>query len=287
MWPPAGNHMGLPLPIPMAEKKLTVPEIKAMKGREEKITMVTAYDYTFARLLDQAGVDILLVGDSLGMVIQGRKNTLGVTLDHMIYHTHCVAKGADRAHVALDLPFMSYQAAKEDAVRACGLALKKGKAESVKMEGGEEITGIVKAVTSLGIPVMGHVGLMPQRIQQMGGYKVQGRGKEEAKKVLKDAKAIAKAGAYALVLEGIPLELAKRITEEIDIPTIGIGSGPHCDGQVLVVYDLLGMYEELSPKFVKKYVDLNQVITEAVQNFIEEVRSGKFPNQKHSYSDVI
>jgi 3-methyl-2-oxobutanoate hydroxymethyltransferase len=275
-------HVSLVL---MAEKKVTVPQIREMKRQGSKIAMVTAYDYTFARLLDAAGVDVLLIGDSLGMVIQGRQNTLGVTLDHMIYHSHCVAKGAQRAHVVCDLPFMSYQASPEDAVRSCGLVLKKGRAEAVKMEGGEEIVPIIKAVTSLGIPVMGHVGLMPQRVQQMGGYKVQGRGKQAAKKVLRDAKAVAKAGAYSLVLEGIPLELAQRITREVEIPTIGIGSGPHCDGQVLVSYDLLGMFEELSPKFVKKYADLNQTVTDAVQEFIAEVKSGKFPNQKHSYSD--
>lgn len=269
----------------MPPKKLTAPDVRAMKAKGEKITMVTAYDYTFSKLLDSAGVDVLLVGDSLGMVVQGRKNTLGVTLDHMIYHTHCVAKGAQRAHVVLDLPFMSYQVSKEEAVKACGLALKKGRAEAVKLEGGEEIADIVKYVCALGIPVMGHVGLMPQHVQQMGGYKVQGRGKEAAKKVLKDAKAIAKAGAYALVLEGIPLELAAQISRQIEIPTIGIGSGPHCDGQVLVCYDLLGMFEEISPKFVKKYADLNRQIASAVAQFKSDVQNGAFPDAAHSYSD--
>ncbi len=265
--------------------KITVPEIREMKKRGQKIAMVTAYDYTFARLLDEAGVEILLVGDSLGMVVQGRPNTLGVTLDHMIYHSHCVAQGARRAQVVCDLPFMSYQAAKEDAVRACGLVLKKGHVEAVKMEGGEEIAEIVHAVTSLGIPVMGHVGLMPQHVQEMGGYKIQGKGKEGAKKVLKDAKAIAEAGAYALVLEGIPLELAQKITAAVKIPTIGIGSGPHCDGQVLVVYDLLGMFADITPKFVKQYAELADPITMAVKNFVDEVKTGKFPSAKHSYSD--
>jgi len=256
-----------------------------MKAKGEKIAMVTAYDYSFARVLDRAGADVLLVGDSLGMVVQGRKNTLGVTLDHMIYHTHCVAKGAERAHVVLDLPFMSYQVSKNEAVKACGLALKKGRAEAVKMEGGEEIADIVKTVSSLGIPVMGHVGLMPQHVQQMGGYKVQGRGKEAAKKVLKDAKAIAKAGAYALVLEGIPMQLAAQITRQIDIPTIGIGSGADCDGQVLVCYDLLGLFEGAAPKFVKKYADLNEIISSAVAKYLQEVKSGKFPDPNFSYSD--
>jgi 3-methyl-2-oxobutanoate hydroxymethyltransferase len=265
--------------------KITVPKLQEMKSAGEKIAMVTAYDYTFARLLDEAGVEVLLVGDSLGMVIQGRPNTLGVTLDHMIYHTHCVANGARQAHVVCDLPFLSYQASREDAVWACGLALKKGHAEAVKLEGGEEMAETVRELTSLGIPVMGHVGLMPQRVQQMGGYKIQGRGKDAAKKVMKDAKAIAAAGAYALVLEGIPLELAEKITQSISIPTIGIGSGPHCDGQVLVLYDLLGMYPEFSPKFVKKYADLGDTIAAAIRNYIAEVKAGKFPSGKHSFSD--
>ncbi|MCC7343378.1 MAG: 3-methyl-2-oxobutanoate hydroxymethyltransferase [Deltaproteobacteria bacterium] len=267
----------------MPEKKITVPHITALKAKGQKIVMVTAYDYTFARLLDGAGVDILLVGDSLGMVVQGRKNTLGVTMDHMIYHSHCVARGAERAHVVCDLPFLSYQASKEDAIRVSGAALKKGKAEAVKMEGGEEIAETIHAVVSLGIPVMGHVGLMPQRVQQMGGYKVQGRGKDAAKKVLKDAKAVAQAGAYSIVLEGIPLELAKQVTKEVPVPTIGIGSGPHCDGQVLVCYDLLGMFEDIAPKFVKRYADLKKTIGAAAGAFAEEVRGGKFPGVEHSF----
>jgi 3-methyl-2-oxobutanoate hydroxymethyltransferase len=258
--------------------KLTVPQITAMKKSGKKIAMVTAYDYTFAKILDEAGVDILLVGDSLGMVIQGRKNTLGVTLDQMIYHTHCVAKGAKRAHVVCDLPFLTYQTSKSDAIKTAGLALKKGKAEAVKMEGGEEIAEIVKAVSSQGIPVMGHVGLMPQHVQQMGGYKIQGKTKKGAKKILHDAKAIAKAGAYALVLEGIPSDLAKKVTETVKIPTIGIGSGPDCDGQVLVLYDLLGMYSDISPKFVKRFANLNEVISHSIKNYIEEVNTGKFPS---------
>ncbi|MFO1463435.1 MAG: 3-methyl-2-oxobutanoate hydroxymethyltransferase [bacterium] len=266
--------------------KLTVPQITAMKAKGEKLVMVTAYDYTFARLLDGAGVDILLVGDSLGMVVQGRKNTLGVTMDHMIYHSHCVSKGAERAHVVCDLPFLSYQASQEDAIRVSGAALKKGRAEAVKMEGGEEIADTIHAVVSLGIPVMGHVGLMPQRVQQMGGYKVQGRGKEAAKKVLKDAKAVAQAGAYSIVLEGIPLELAKQVTSEVKVPTIGIGSGPHCDGQVLVCYDLLGMFEDLAPKFVKKYGDGKELVQGAARKFCEEVRAGKFPDLAHSFSQA-
>ena len=266
--------------------KITVPQIVAMKSKGDKIAMVTAYDYSFAKLIDGAGVEVILVGDSLGMVVQGRKNTLGVTLDHMVYHCHCVAKGAERAHVVGDLPFLSYQASREDAIRSSGELLKKGHADSVKLEGGEEIAETVRAVVDLGIPVMGHVGLMPQRIQQMGGYKIQGRGKDAAKKVMRDAKAVAEAGAYALVLEGITLELAKEITATVSIPTIGIGSGPHCDGQVLVCYDLLGVFQDFSPKFVKHYADLKQVVGAALGSYIAEVKSGKFPGPEHSFSDA-
>lgn len=265
--------------------KITVPQIVAMKAKGEKIAMVTAYDYSFAKLFDSAGVEMLLVGDSMGMVVQGRKNTLGVTLEHIVYHCHCVAKGAERAHVVGDLPFLSYQASKEDAIRSSGALLKKGHADSVKLEGGEEIAETVRAVVDLGIPVMGHVGLMPQRIQQMGGYKIQGRGKEAAKKVMRDAKAIADAGAYAMVLEGITLELAKAISAAVSIPTIGIGSGPHCDGQVLVCYDLLGVFQDFSPKFVKHYADLKQVVGGAIGNYIKEVKAGKFPGPEHSFRE--
>jgi len=265
--------------------KITVPQIVAMKAKGEKIAMITAYDYSFAKLFDGAGIEMILVGDSLGMVVQGRKNTLGVTLEHMVYHCHCVAKGAERAHVVGDLPFLSYQSSKEDAIRSSGELLKNGHADSVKLEGGEEIAETVKAVVDLGIPVMGHVGLMPQRIQQMGGYKIQGRGQEAAKKVMRDAKAVAEAGAYALVLEGITLELAKEISAALSIPTIGIGSGPHCDGQVLVCYDLLGVFQDFSPKFVKHYADLKQVVGGAVDAFISEVKAGKFPGPEHSFSD--
>lgn len=265
--------------------KIAAPDITAMKHSGTKIAMVTAYDYTFARIFDEAGVDVLLVGDSLGMVVQGRKNTLGVTMDHMIYHTHCVARGAKRAHVVLDLPFMSYQSSVEDAIRVSGMALKNGRAEAVKLEGGEELAGTVHALTSLGIPVMGHVGLMPQRVQKMGGYKIQGRGKEEAKHVLHDAQAIADAGAYCLVLEGIPMDLAKKITEQIKIPTVGIGSGPHCDGQVLVCYDMLGMNPDFSPKFVKKFANLHEQIRDATHRFIEDIRSGAFPAAEHSFQE--
>ncbi len=270
----------------MVTKKISVLDLQARKVQGSKIVMVTAYDYTFAKIFEEAGVDCLLVGDSLGMVIQGRDNTLPVTMDQMVYHTQCVARGARRAHVICDLPFLSYQTSSSDAIRAAGMALKKGRAESVKLEGGEEMAPTIDTLTRLGIPVMGHVGLMPQRVQQMGGYKIQGRGKEAAKQVMRDAKAVADAGAYALVLEGIPRELAGRITKEISIPTIGIGSGVECDGQVLVGYDLLGMYTEMAPKFVKKYADLHSVMLRAVEEYSREVREGSFPDVNHSFSDA-
>lgn len=264
-------------------KKITVPDFVAKKKQGEKIAMVTAYDFTMAKLLDEAGVDSILVGDSLGMVVQGRENTLGVTLDQMIYHCHCVAMGIKQAHLIADMPFMSYQASKEEAIRSAGRLLKKGKVAAVKMEGGEEIAEIVQAVVHLGIPVMGHVGLMPQHVQLMGGYKIQGREEKAAKKILHDAMAIAQAGAYALVLEGIPVELAQKITESVEIPTIGIGSGPHCDGQVLVCYDLLGMFSEFKPKFVKHFANLGVAIHAAAKDYISEVKAGSFPDEKHSF----
>lgn len=262
---------------------MTVPRIVSSKRASQKLTMVTAYDYTFARIFDAAGVDVVLVGDSLGMVVQGKKTTLEVSFDEMLYHSRCVARGVERAHLVCDLPFLSYPLSREAALRASGRALQEGKAEAVKMEGGEEIADLVCAVTTIGIPVMGHVGLMPQRVWQTGGYRVQGLGKTAQAKVLRDAKAIAEAGAYALVIEAVPLDLARRITREIKIPTFGIGSGPHCDGQILVGYDLLGLYDEVSPKFVKRYAKLKHEAIQATETFVREVRNGAFPAAEHSF----
>jgi len=245
--------------------------------------MLTAYDYTMARILDEAGADVVLVGDSLGMVVQGRKNTLGVNLDHMIYHSHCVSKALARAHLICDMPFMSYQSSIEEAVKNCGKVLKQGHAEAVKVEGGEEIAATVKRLTELGIPVMGHVGLKPMHVHLMGGYKVQGRDLKSEKQILKDAKALEKAGAYSIVLEGIPADLAQKISRTLKIPTIGIGSGPHCDGQVLVIYDLLGMYQEIQPKFVRRYANLFETIRDSVKRYIGDVQSGNFPSEKESF----
>ncbi len=263
--------------------KITIPTLLKKKKQGQKISMLTAYDYTFARLADQAGIDVVLVGDSLGMVVQGRKNTLGVTLDHMIYHSHCVSRGLGSAHLVCDMPFMSYQASIDEAVKNCGKVLKQGKAEAVKVEGGEEIAPTVKRLTDLGIPVMGHVGLKPMHVHLMGGYKIQGREPQSEKQILKDAKALEKAGAYAIVLEGIPALLAEKITRSLKIPTIGIGSGKHCDGQVLVIYDLLGAYQDLKPKFVRRYANLAELGTNAIRNYIQDLENGNFPSDEESF----
>ncbi len=264
-------------------KKITIPILQKKKKEGQKISMLTAYDYTLAKIVDQAGVDVVLVGDSLGMVIQGRKNTLAVKLEEMIYHSRCVSRALEHAHLVCDMPFMSYHTSLEEAVRNCGKVLKQGHAEAVKLEGGEEIAPLVKRLTDFGIPVMGHIGLKPMHVHKMGGYKIQGRNSHGEKQILKDAKLLEKAGAYSIVLEGIPAALAKKITHSIKIPTIGIGSGSACDGQVLVIYDLLGMYQEIKPKFVRQYASLFETITQATQKYIQEVQSGKFPGEKESF----
>lgn len=266
----------------MAEK-ITVPEILQMKRRQEKITCLTAYDYSFARILDQAGVEILLVGDSVGCVFQGQPNTLAVTMDEMIYHTRAVARGRKRALLVGDMPFLSFQVSKQEAVHNAGRFLQEGGAEAVKIEGGIAAQETIVALVQVGIPVMGHVGLTPQSIHRFGGYKVQGKDRIEGEVVLRDALAVEQAGAFAVVLEGIPLALARDITAQLRIPTIGIGAGAHCDGQVLVIHDMLGLFEDFTPKFVKRYADLNRSVTEAVKCFIDEVREGKFPTDSHSF----
>jgi 3-methyl-2-oxobutanoate hydroxymethyltransferase len=266
-------------------RKVTVPALRKRKvvSGDAPITMLTAYDHTMARILDAAGIDILLVGDSLGMVVQGAENTLEVTLDQMVYHTRCVASGAARAHVVGDLPFGSYHASPVQAVESAVRLVKEGRAEAVKLEGGAERADAIRAIVDAQIPVMAHVGLTPQSVHRIGGFKVQGRGEEAAERVLADARAVEAAGAYALVLEGIPSPLARRITEALRIPTIGIGAGPDCDGQVLVSYDLLGANPGFNPKFVKRFADLHGVATEAVRAFIAEVQAGTFPSQEHSF----
>jgi len=264
-------------------EKITVPEIKKMKQRGEKITVLTAYDYSFARILDGAGIDILLVGDSLGSVIQGQGSTLPVTLEEMIYHTKAVVRGRKRALVVADMPFLSFQVSLEEAKRNAGRFLQEAGAEAVKLEGGVQQPETIEAIVRMGIPVMGHVGLTPQSVHRFGGYKVQGKEKEERGAILQDALAVEEGGAFSVVLEGIPLDLAQEITRRLSIPTIGIGAGIHCDGQVLVVHDMLGLFDIYTPKFVKQYVDLKGVMTDAVKNFIAEVREGKFPDEEHSF----
>jgi 3-methyl-2-oxobutanoate hydroxymethyltransferase len=269
----------------MTAEKITVPALRARKAtraRGERIAMVTAYDATFARMMDQAGVDAMLVGDSLGMVVQGQSSTLPVTLDEVIYHARAVVRGTRRAHVIGDMPFLSYQTSLEQALLAAGRLLKEGSVESVKLEGGREIAETVYRMVRMGIPVVGHVGLMPQRVHAMGGFKVQGRG-ADAESVLDDAVAIAQAGAFMVVIEGVPAELGAKITRSIDVPTIGIGAGAECDGQVLVSYDLLGLVDTMRPKFVKRYEELFARGVDATRAFVSEVRSGAFPAVEHTF----
>ena len=267
----------------MTTSKITVPALLARKQQGPKIAVLTAYDATMARLLDEGGADVLLVGDSLGMVVQGLPNTLPVTLDEMCYHGRAVARATHRAHVVGDMPFMSYQSSVERALESAGQMLKTGAFEAVKLEGGERFAEHVRALVTAGIPVMGHVGLMPQSVHVMGGFRVQGKGEADAERVLNDARAIAEAGAYAIVLEGIPSELGQRITEAIAIPTIGIGAGPACDGQVLVCYDFLGMYPNLKPKFVKHFAELGAEVVAATRSYVKEVQDGTFPSAAHSF----
>lgn len=262
--------------------KRTILDFVAMKKRGEKITVVTAYDFTFARLLDEGGVDMMLVGDSLGTVIGGQDTTLNVSMETMLYHVQAVARGRKRAFVIGDMPFMSYQASADEAVRNAGRLLQAG-AESVKLEGGEPILETVRRIANADIPVMGHLGLTPQSVHRMGGYKVQGRDPEQRAKILRDAKGLEDAGAFALVLEGVPADLAAEVTALLRIPTIGIGAGAACDGQVLVCYDLLGLFSEFTPKFVKRYAELGRAVKDATSQYVQEVRAGTFPGEEHSF----
>ncbi len=266
-------------------EKVTTQTIRKMKQDGKKITMLTAYDYSMAALLDQVGIDILLVGDSLGMVVLGYETTLPVTMEEMLHHTRAVSRSVRRAMVVGDMPFMSYQISAEQALENAGRFLKEANAHAVKLEGGQEIADTVKKIVESGIPVMGHLGLTPQSIHQLGGYGVQGKESKAARKMIQDAKALEAAGIFSLVLECVPTSLAKVITEEISVPTIGIGAGIHCDGQVLVTHDLLGFFEKFIPKFVKRYAELNKPVKEAVRQFIEEVQTGKFPGVEHSFGN--
>lgn len=265
----------------MARK--TTLDLRKAKSQSQRLVMVTAYDATMARWVDRSGADMILVGDSLGMVVQGAADTLGVTLDQMVYHTRCVTRAVESAHVTADMPFLSYQVSPEEAVRSAGRLLAEGGAQSVKLEGGEAMAPTVARLVAIGIPVVGHVGLTPQSVHAMGGFRVQGRTHEAAEAVVRDALAIEAAGAFSLVLEGIPVDVAAEVTARLSIPTIGIGAGPHCDGQVLVCNDLLGMDERFTPRFVKRFAHLEEVAAVALRTFGEEVRQGSFPTAEHSF----
>lgn len=267
----------------MKTKKVTIHTLKSMKERGDKITMLTAYDATFAQLLDESHIDLLLVGDSLGMVIQGNDTTLPVTLDEIIYHCRAVARGTRRAHIVGDMPFMSYQSSVHEAMVNAGRLIKEGGAHSIKLEGGAQHAELVAGLVAAGIPVMGHIGLTPQSVHQMGGFKVQGRDEGSAEKLFQDALTLEQSGAYAIVLEGIPSVIAERISQALEIPTIGIGAGPECDGQVLVIYDLLGMNDSFKPRFVRRYEHMATRIRTAVDAYTADVKSGAFPSEQESF----
>lgn len=270
--------------------KNTSVTFKESKKNGEKLTMLTAYDYTTAKLLDESGVDSILVGDSLGMVVLGYDDTLSVTMEDMIHHSAAVARGAKNALIVTDMPFMSYQTSVYDAVVNAGRLVKEGKAQAVKLEGGIEFCEHIKAIVKASIPVCAHIGLTPQSINAFGGFKVQGKGKEEAQRLLDEARAVEEAGAFAVVLECVPAKLAKKISESISIPTIGIGAGAGCDGQVLVYQDMLAMYSDFKPKFVKQYAQIGSVMKDAFRQYIDEVKSGAFPSKEHTFKiddDII
>ncbi len=264
-------------------KQVTVLTLQQMKQAGDKITSLTAYDYSFAALLDRAGIDIVLVGDTLGMIIQGHDTTLPVTMDAMVYHGACVARGIERAMLIVDMPFLSYQQSREQAIVNAGRLMSEGGAHVVKLEGGESMAETVRFLTERGIPVCGHVGLTPQSVHQFGGHRVQGRGSDAAERIRRDAKALADAGASLIVLEAMPAELAARITAEVPIPTIGIGAGVDCDGQVLVLYDMLGLYPRRPPKFAKDFLAETGTPEAAVQRYIAEVKARRFPGPEHTF----
>lgn len=264
-------------------KRITTKSLSLLKKKNIKITALTAYDYIMAKLLDESGIDIILVGDSLSNVFQGNETTLPVTMDEMIYHTKAVIKGVNRAMVVVDMPFMSYQLSVDEGFRNAGRIMKETSASGVKLEGGERVAETILKITSAGIPVMGHLGLTPQSIHQFGSYRERGVDKDEADEIIKDAKIIEEAGAFALVLEKIPAALAKQITASLEIPTIGIGAGVHCDGQILVTPDMLGLNVEFHPRFVRHYAHLAENVSGAVKNYIDDVKQTKFPAEEESY----
>ena len=263
--------------------KNTLLTFQQAKENGEKLTMLTAYDYSTAKLIDEAGVNSILVGDSLGNVILGYEDTISVTMEDMIHHGAAVARGAKNALVVIDMPFMSYQTSVYDALVNAGRLMKEGRGDAVKLEGGVEVCPQIKAIVDAGIPVCAHIGLTPQSINAFGGFKVQGKSEAAAKKLLEDAKAVEEAGAFAVVIEGVPAKIAALITEQLHIPTIGIGAGKDCDGQVLVYQDMLGMFSDFTPKFVKRYANIGEVMKEAFQNYIKEVQDGVFPAEENTY----
>ena len=269
----------------MASLRVSVPNLIQMAVKGERIAAITAYDYTSAMICEQAGVDVVLVGDSLGMVIQGENHTLSVTLDEILYHTKIVSRALERALLVADLPFMSYQLGSEQALQASGRAVKEAGAQAVKLEGGQELAETVRRIVEAGIPVMGHVGLKPQHLHRMGGYKVQGKTRDSADEIIEDALALEQAGAFSLVLEGVPSELGREVTERLSIPTIGIGAGAETSGQILVIHDLLGLrtFAGSPPKFVKTYAQIGQQMEDALAEYVKEVRSGDFPLEKNFY----
>jgi len=264
--------------------KITTQTVVEMKRRGEKISMITAYDYTMAGIVDQAGIDVILVGDSASNVMAGFDTTVPMTLDHMIYHTSCVVRGVQRALVIADLPFMSYQVTAKEALISAGRMMKEAGAHGVKLEGGSSVVNTVKRIVDAGIPVMGHLGLTPQSIYKFGTYKVRAKEEKEAEKLLKDAQKLEEAGVFSIVLEKIPASLAKKVTESVSVPTIGIGAGADCDGQVLVLHDMLGLNKDFSPRFLRRYADLNKIAGEAVAEYIDDVKSGDFPNENEIYN---
>ena len=263
--------------------RVTINQLQEMKNCGEKISMITAYDYTSAKLLEEVGIPIILVGDSLGQVILGYDSTIPVTMADMIHHTKAVVRGTEKSHIVADLPFLTYQASIDDALYNAGRLLKEGGAQSVKVEGGQKIAKTVSQMVDIGIPVMGHIGLTPQSVNQLGGYKVQGKTSDSAAELIEDARALENAGVYALVLESIPIPLGKLITEQITIPTIGIGAGVHCDGQVQVFHDLLGLFTDFTPRHARQYSKLNEIIKTAVSSYIDEVKTGDFPSKRESF----
>lgn len=270
------NHHG---PLTSESRPVTVPDFLAAKNRGVRLTMLTAYDYTLARLLDLGGVDGILVGDSLGMVVQGQENSLGVTLDEMIYHTKLVARGIKRCLLVADMPFLSYQVSTQQAVENAGRLVKEAGAHAVKVEGGQRSAAAIAAITQADIPVMGHIGLTPQSVRRFGGFRVQ----RDESRILDDAVAVEQAGAFSVVVECVPADLAEKISRAIKIPTIGIGAGVGCDGQILVTHDMLGLFDDFRPRFVKQYADLGQNVLQAVEGYCKEVREGAFPGPEHEF----